>query len=141
MLSTHLPQLGFCYMSKKCALMLTVVALSTLVFDIHAANAAPRDVGGLNLAGYCDYKYDVTSPKVYGDGWLILKENQRNAYGWRCVSFTAIAFPGTTNVAQSIHEYDIDTNAVCRWQYPQVRGVYAQTLHWQDPYSWRCVAN
>ncbi len=111
-------------MDNKIAL--TIIAfVSVLMSPI--ANIKPAqaetNLGGLDLAKYCYYKYPVYrgTKAISGNG----------AYSWRC------RMPLTTFSDWPYWDYGIDTQEVCRQQKNNSR-AYARALNARDAYSWQC---
>jgi hypothetical protein len=88
-----------------------------------------RNLGGLDLAGYC--------PSMAGNTHVELRWPDRGAYGWACVSNNPLA----TAVWGVIPLTDVDYAHACTWMYGRQSdpGVfYAYFTDRSSPYTWRC---
>ena len=130
-------------MTRKSVLDKGIVRAASLLFGIlsvafmliPAEPADARELGGLNLQGYCDHRYSthgVAKGGYYSHGTAVLIAN--HARGWRCHQYWALrAYPTGVTYAQRL--WDIDLNDLCRWQYGRGARPY---LKQNQAQGWRC---
>jgi hypothetical protein len=104
------------------ALISSVAVAISSIANIKPAQAE-TNLGGLDLARYCYYKYHTYrgTKAISGNG----------AYSWLC------RMPLTIFSDWPNWDFGIDTQEVCRQQKNNSR-AYARALNDRDAYSWQC---
>jgi hypothetical protein len=99
------------------AAIAALIATASLTGASHAQAqpAKPRELGGVELGGYC---------QSIGHWGAILEEN--HAFGWKC--------------HEANQRSGIDMSDACRWQYSNPAAI-ATFRDARNPYSWYCFIN
>ena len=115
----------------RISVLLAVLLLALSILSESPTYAA-TDLGGLKLTEYCKVHHSYRGVGIFKEAWAVLLP-PKEAYSWKCQ-----VYQGTyTGPSVWVGDYDIDTNAVCREQYPGV-GAWSKTSNPRDAFSWRC---
>jgi len=99
------------------AFCLAVFAVGLVTSDVAESRALSRNLGGVNLAGYCQQVVKYSGAELVAN----------NVYGWRCWK----------NEGEFKYWTEITVTGACQWQYKN-RYAYARYRSYSNPYSWYC---